>query len=110
MVKVLLSPYDQESMPKLFLPSLFSFIVFAAFTARAETIEFPEEELSTESVLPVFDKKVVVRQRAVKTAGRFEIGVGGGADGYWLASPSNPVARCQPHRTDAGRIGSDPCT
>jgi outer membrane beta-barrel protein len=45
---------------------------------RAETIEFPDEELATESVLPVFDKTVVVRERTVKTAKRFEVGGGAG--------------------------------
>jgi outer membrane beta-barrel protein len=45
---------------------------------RAETIEFPEEELATESVLPVFDNKVVVRERTVQTEGRFELGGGAG--------------------------------
>jgi outer membrane beta-barrel protein len=54
----------------LLLPSL--------YTARAETIEVPEEELATESVLPVFDKTVVVRERTVKTAKRFEAGGGAG--------------------------------
>lgn len=44
----------------------------------AEQIEFPEEELATESVLPVFAKQVVVRDRKVKTAGRFEAGFGAG--------------------------------
>jgi outer membrane beta-barrel protein len=46
--------------------------------AHAETIEFPEEELATESVLPVFDKTVVVRQRTVTLANRLEVGIGGG--------------------------------
>lgn len=46
--------------------------------ARAETIEFADEELAQESVLPVFDKTEVVRERAIKTAGRFEIGAGSG--------------------------------
>ncbi len=58
--------------------------ILLSLTAYAETIEFPEEELPTESVLPVFDKTVVIRDRAVKTAGRFEIGVGTGLN---LAEP-----------------------
>jgi outer membrane beta-barrel protein len=53
-------------------------VVFVSLSAWAETIEFPEEELATESVLPVFDKKVVVRERAIKTAGHFEVGGGMG--------------------------------
>jgi outer membrane beta-barrel protein len=43
-------------------------------TAIAETIEFPQEELATESVLPVFDNPVSVKNRNVVTAKRFEIG------------------------------------
>ena len=52
--------------------------------AYASTIEFPESELPTETVLPVFDKTVVVRDRRVKTAGKLEVGVGGGLN---LAEP-----------------------
>ena len=64
-------------MVRLVLATLY-FIQFMSFSALAETIEFPEEELATESVLPVFDKTVVVRERTVKTAGRIEVGGGAG--------------------------------
>jgi outer membrane beta-barrel protein len=40
----------------------------------AETIEFPEEELAQESVLPKFDHPESVRRRNVTTEGRFEVG------------------------------------
>jgi outer membrane beta-barrel protein len=72
---------------KMFLRHLFFYslvITPALQVAHAETIEFSEDELATESVLPVFDKTVVVRERAVKTTGRIEIGVGGGLN---LAEP-----------------------
>lgn len=46
--------------------------------ATAETIEFPDEELATESVLPVFEKVEAVKSRNYETVGRFELGVGGG--------------------------------
>ncbi len=59
----------------LVLPAIF---LFACRGLAADTIEFPEEELATESVLPVFDKKVAVRERIVKSTGRFEIGGGAG--------------------------------
>lgn len=42
--------------------------------AYAETIEFPEEELAQESVLPKFDRPDSVRRRNVATEGRVEIG------------------------------------
>lgn len=56
-----------------------SLISLAASHAYAdEAIELPEEELATESVLPVFDKTVAVRERLVNTAGRLEFGAGAG--------------------------------
>lgn len=53
-------------------------IAVGCVSAHAETIEFPEEELATESVLPVFDNAKGVLNRAVQTEGRFEIGGGAG--------------------------------
>ena len=55
-----------------------SLCLFATPQTFAEQIEFPEEELATESVLPVFDETVVVRNRKVTTTGRFELGLGAG--------------------------------
>lgn len=52
------------------------FVLSSFQSARAEVVEFPEDELAKESVLPVFDKTVVVRERAITTAGKFEIGAG----------------------------------
>jgi outer membrane beta-barrel protein len=54
---------------------------FMTVSARAEVIEFPEEELATESVLPVFDTPDAVKNRTVVTSGRFEVG---GQAGYNL--------------------------
>ncbi len=45
-----------------------------SLSARAETIEFPDEELATESVLPVFDSPDAVKSRTVETARHFELG------------------------------------
>jgi outer membrane beta-barrel protein len=60
----------------------------AAFAA--DTIEFPEEELASESVLPVFDHPVAVKSRSVSTARRIELGAMGG---YSLTEPFfNPVS------------------
>lgn len=44
----------------------------------AETVEFPDEELATETVLPVFDKTRSVLNRNVQTVGRLEVGGGAG--------------------------------
>ncbi len=46
----------------------------ASVSARAEVIEFPDEELATESVLPVFDNPVSVKARNVVTEKRIELG------------------------------------
>ncbi len=46
--------------------------------AQAVTIEFPEEELARESVLPIFDNAVAVKSRLVPTAKRFELGLSTG--------------------------------
>ncbi len=56
--------------------SLFSLAASKAYAD--EPIELPDEELATESVLPIFDKTVAVRQRLVNTAGRLEFGAGAG--------------------------------
>lgn len=55
---------------------LVSLVLFlTSFSALAVTIEFPEEELARESVLPVFDNAVAVKSRLVPTAKRFEFGL-----------------------------------
>ncbi|MCB0349876.1 MAG: outer membrane beta-barrel domain-containing protein [Bdellovibrionales bacterium] len=78
MVKATVSPYDHSYMFKRISLSflLLPFIYQPIFAA--EQIEFPEEELATESVLPVFAKQVVVRERKINMAKRFEIGGGAG--------------------------------
>lgn len=53
---------------------------FAVIQARADEIEFPEEELARESTLPVFDKQRAVLNRHVITEKRLEIGIGGGLE------------------------------
>ncbi|MCB0356103.1 MAG: outer membrane beta-barrel domain-containing protein [Bdellovibrionales bacterium] len=56
----------------------FLLVLCIIYTAplNAEVIEFPEEELAQESVLPVFDRIEVVKSRNVPTKGRFEFGGG----------------------------------
>lgn len=55
----------------VFLLALF----VTSMTTAADEIALPEEELARESVLPVFDKTMVVRNRAITTEGRFEAGL-----------------------------------
>jgi outer membrane beta-barrel protein len=57
--------------------------------AVAETIQFPTEELATESVLPVFDQPMSVKNRTVSLAKRIEFGL---LMGYALTEPFyNPL-------------------
>jgi outer membrane beta-barrel protein len=56
---------------------------FTSF-AQAETIQFPTEELATESVLPVFDQPTSVKNRVVSLSKRIELGL---LMGYALTEP-----------------------
>ena len=58
----------------LFLTLNFNSVVWA------DDIEFPEEELARESVLPVFDKPQSVMRRKIETTKRVEIAVGPGME------------------------------
>ncbi len=54
-------------------------IIFAGIVSHAdEQIEVPDDELAKESVLPVFDSNVSVKNRNVNMSGRFDIGLFGG--------------------------------
>lgn len=66
--------------PKLGKVIAVTALVLTAFirSAKAEVIQFPEEELATESVLPIFDKPVSVMNRNILTAKRLELGLVGG--------------------------------
>ncbi len=63
-----------------------SVLIAAVFStpAQAETIQFPSEELATESVLPVFDQPTSVKNRTVSLAKRIEVGA---LMGYALTEP-----------------------
>ena len=51
-------------------------LIFNASLAVADTVEFPEEELATETVVPVFDRARSVLNRTVDTTRRFELVAG----------------------------------
>lgn len=61
----------------------------AAFAA-SEVVELPPEELAQESVLPVFDKPVSVKNRNVVTAGKFDVDV---FYGYAMTEPIANVSK-----------------
>ncbi|MGE0762531.1 MAG: outer membrane beta-barrel domain-containing protein [Bdellovibrionales bacterium] len=68
---------------------------------RAETVEFPDEELATETVVPVFEKVRSVLNRNVQTEGRFEFGGGMGmALNEPFYNPINFGASATYHLTD----------
>lgn len=54
------------------------FTLFLSLPVFAETVEFPDEELATETVVPVFEKVRSVLNRNVQTEKRFEFGGGMG--------------------------------
>ncbi len=60
--------------------ALLLFSIFMSLKASAEHVKFPDEELATESVLPLFDQPQAVRNRLVPLAGKFEIGGGASYD------------------------------
>jgi len=67
-------------MKKLFLKKSLIAIIFllSASAYAAEEIEVPDDELAKESVLPVFDNVISVKNRNVTTEGRIDIGIFGG--------------------------------
>ncbi len=76
-------------MRRLLVGGIFLLGLFQPDLAQSETIQFPTEELATESVLPVFDQPTVVRNRVVELSRRFELGV---LMGYALTEPFyNPL-------------------
>lgn len=63
---------------------LSSLIVLSASSAMADTIKLTPEELSLETVLPVFEYPAVVKNRRVPIKGRFELGL---MAGFILTEP-----------------------
>jgi outer membrane beta-barrel protein len=57
---------------------LLSLLLSTATSLAASPIKFPDGELPQETVMPVFDRKDVVLNRAVVTEKRFEVGLLGG--------------------------------
>lgn len=71
----------------------------------AETIEFPEEEIATETVLPVFDRVEAVKNRNVELKNHVEVGAGVGLmlnEPYY--NPMNFGANVTYHLTETHAI------
>jgi outer membrane beta-barrel protein len=69
---------------------LIALALLAPSLSRAEVIQFPDEELASESVLPIFDQPDAVKNRSVRTKSRLELGLGGG---YSFTEPFfNPLS------------------
>ena len=81
-----------KSLISWILGSILASVITAspAFAESTERIRFPEEELATESVLPVFDQPASVKARNVELASRLELGLQGG---YAMTEPFfNPMS------------------
>lgn len=65
-------------MSKKFCAALI--LLLGSYSAWADEIEVPEEELARETTLPVFDKRRVVLNRNVVNESRFEFGGGFGLE------------------------------
>ncbi len=65
----------KKSFYKILFASATCFTLFST-ELKAEPIQFPDEELATESVLPIFDQPQAVKNRLVPLANRFEVGGG----------------------------------
>ena len=57
---------------------LICFFIFYSFVTEAIEIRFPDEELASESVLPILDPSRMVLNRNTPLKSRFELGVGAG--------------------------------
>ncbi len=57
---------------------IFSMIAGLAPIAEAKKIRLSEDELSKEAVMPVFDERIVIKNRRVSHKGRLELGLYGG--------------------------------
>jgi outer membrane beta-barrel protein len=55
-------------------------LILSSVSVSADEIEFPDEELSRETTLPVFSKRRIVLNRNVETERRFEFGLGSGLE------------------------------
>ncbi len=64
-------------MNKLFLKKslLTMILILSPLVQAAEEIEVPTDELAKESVLPIFDSVISVKNRNVSTEGRFDVGL-----------------------------------
>ncbi|MGZ3692255.1 MAG: outer membrane beta-barrel domain-containing protein [Pseudobdellovibrio sp.] len=57
---------------------LFATILFFSYESQAEEINVPTDELARDSVYPIFDDNVSVKNRNVKDSGAFDVGIFGG--------------------------------
>ncbi|MCC2678512.1 MAG: hypothetical protein K0R29_1088 [Pseudobdellovibrio sp.] len=65
-------------MAKRFFITFITFSSLFLFHANADEISIPTDELARDSVYPVFDSKVSVRNRNVKDIQTFDVGIYGG--------------------------------
>ncbi len=95
-----------KSYHKLILSyALCCFSALFGIHAEADVIEFSVDELAAETVLPVFEPSVSVRDRIVAKSGRFELGLGGGISlNEPFYNPQNLVGNLTYHMTEVHGI------
>ncbi|MBX2988785.1 MAG: outer membrane beta-barrel domain-containing protein [Bdellovibrionaceae bacterium] len=72
------------------LTCLFALAFVLAIQAQAQVVELPQEELAKESVLPIFDRPTMVKNRNVVTAGKVDLNL---SYGLALSEPIYNVNR-----------------
>ncbi len=85
-------------------------LVIGVVRASGETIEFAEDELATESVLPKFDQPTATKKRVVPTAKRFEVDVQAGtslADAFFTTVPIGLLAGYHFNEFSAVQVRAD---
>ncbi|MBK9293168.1 MAG: outer membrane beta-barrel domain-containing protein [Oligoflexia bacterium] len=96
-------------MIKVFLTTILFFLLNSTFV-RAEVVQFKEEELPRESVVPIFDQPEAVKKRYVPYDGRFEMGLFFGAllnDPFYNSYPAGLELRYHFHDMHAfGVVGT----
>src|SRR5471030_2893004 len=70
----MIAPWYATPMGKILLALFIGAALGFGIYAKADVVEFSDEELSRESVLPVFDQPEAVKKRVVPTYSRIEAG------------------------------------
>jgi len=87
-------PWHSTTLGRVLLVLFLGACLALGKLAKADVVEFSEEELARESVLPVFDQPEAVKKRVVPTDSRIEVG------GYFGLSLNDPFINTFPIGAD----------